>query len=72
MWPIVNDKTIRCVLTTLATILVTKIDKMCFFRFDQEENCWIWEYTDGLETHNLYMDEREEIRYQLYGLIRFR
>jgi len=34
-------------------------------RFDQEENCWIWEYTDGLETHNLYMDEREEIRFRV-------
>ncbi|KAL5268231.1 hypothetical protein ACHWQZ_G002181 [Mnemiopsis leidyi] len=34
-------------------------------KFDPEENCWVWEYTDGLETHNLYMDEREEIRFRV-------
>ena len=34
-------------------------------KFDSEENCWIWEYQDGLETHNLYMDEREEVRFRV-------
>ena len=31
-------------------------------KFDKEENCWVWEYQDGIETHNMYMDEKEEIR----------
>lgn len=34
-------------------------------RFDSEENCWVWEYADGIETHNLYMDEKEEIRFRV-------
>lgn len=34
-------------------------------KFDADENVWVWEYMDGGDTHNLYMDEREEIRFRV-------
>ena len=46
-------------------IFIPEIYLQAPHRFDTQENCWVWEYQDGPDTHNLYMDEREEIRFRV-------